>query len=441
MSDDTGVTLLQGDCLSLMRTLESESVHFAVTSPPYFQLRSYLPDDHPDKAQELGLEDTPEAYLERMVEVFRELRRVLRKDGTFACNVGDSYASKWPCNRRNVIGAGSLENGKREARPERTGFKLKDKDLMMMPSRLAIEMQNDGWWLRSMLPFVKRSAMPESATDRPSSAIEYVFIFSKSQRYYWDASAVRRPARFGHSPAPGMYDRLIGNNQHRDGRVRSGRIGGEHGSVEKGEGGDRNLRNSDFYFDSLDLAIEATRAELAHLMHLRERGGLLLDGEGEPLALDVNPQALAAAHFASFPERLVSPLIQAGSSEYGVCSQCLAPYVRIVEKGALVGENGKKTNLVDPVKRDGSLTAWSRPGGKVETVVPNAYRESKTTGWKASCQCAAEVVPATILDPFAGSGTTCLVATKLGRKSIGIELSEAYGDIFSKRNAQLGLYL
>jgi len=196
----------------------------------------------------------------------------------------------------------------------------------------------------------------------------------------------------------------------------------------------RNLRNSDFYFDSLDLAIEATRAELAHLTHLRERGGLLLSGD-EPLALDVNPQALADAHFASFPEKLVAPLIQAGTSEWGCCAECGAPWVRVVEKGEFTRTGGsyKVTKGSDPMSKSTTFGTPDMPSGRYAT---------RTTGWQASCKCGTTAgQPCTVLDPFAGSGTVMRVATKLGRKSIGIELSEEYLRICRRRNSQLGLLL
>jgi DNA modification methylase len=181
------VRILQGDCREMLQSLPDESVHCCVTSPPYFNLRDY------NVAGQIGLESRPEEYVEALVGVFREVRRVLRKDGTLWLNLGDSYASRWPCNRRNVIGSGSLANGKREARPERMGWGLKDKDLMLIPHRVAMALQEDGWWLRSDTVWHKPNPMPESVRDRPTRAHEYLFLLAKSQGYYYDATAIREP--------------------------------------------------------------------------------------------------------------------------------------------------------------------------------------------------------------------------------------------------------
>src|SRR4029453_11781386 len=177
--------LLVGDCRELLPTLLAQSVHCVVTSPPYFGLRDY------GTAGQIGLEASLEDYITTLVEVFREVRRVLRDDGTCWLNLGDSYASAWPCNRRNVVGNGSLPNGKREARPPRLPGGLKEKDLMMVPARVALALQADGWYLRSDIIWAKKAPMPESVTDRPTSAHEHVFLLTKKARYFYDAEAVK----------------------------------------------------------------------------------------------------------------------------------------------------------------------------------------------------------------------------------------------------------
>jgi site-specific DNA-methyltransferase (adenine-specific) len=343
------IKLLHGDCRDLLRTLPDASVHACITSPPYWNLRSYLHADHPDKAREIGSESSPDAYLATMVAVFREVKRVLRNDGVMFCNMGDAYSNK---------------------------------QLQMMPARLALALQADGWWLRSMLPWLKRSAMPESVTDRPASAVEYVFLLTKSARYFWDAEAVKRSAQYGFSSTEGakIWGRAVGVAPMR-----------ASSTVTPGDGGSRNMRNSDLFYDSLEDAPEPTprmrRVKIpggwdtgdgAHgtvhrngrtsaeyqeqLAPVADRGpspeplGLICDADGSPLALDVNPAAFSAAHFATFPPKLVEPLIRAGCP----------------------------------------------PGG-------------------------------TVLDPFAGAGTTLLVADRLQRDAIGIELSDAYGAMADAR--------
>ena len=224
------IRLLTGDCRDVLATLPACSVHTVVTSPPYYALRSYLDASHPDKHRELGSEATPEAYLAAMVEVFREVRRVLRDDGTCWVNMGDSYATQ---------PAGNFGKGKRDVRPfdtyrsniamDTTRF-AKPKDLLMMPARLALALQADGWWVRSDIIWHKPNPMPESCTDRPTSAHEHVFLLSKRARYYYDADAVReaqvepergRDAANGSAAAPRHRHRPV-HRLRRDGAAPAG---------------------------------------------------------------------------------------------------------------------------------------------------------------------------------------------------------------------------
>jgi hypothetical protein len=158
------------------------------------RLRSYLPDDHPDKAKEIGQEPTLRGYLLRLVEVFREVRRVLKEDGTCWVNCGDSFAG--------YGGGGQGKNGEMRKRAvvqarsrmaDKLGGGFKPKDLMMVPARLAIALCEDGWWLRSEVVWWKRNSLPESVKDRPSKAHEMIYLLAKSERYLYDAAAVREP--------------------------------------------------------------------------------------------------------------------------------------------------------------------------------------------------------------------------------------------------------
>lgn len=175
--------ILIGDALARLRELPDESVHCCVTSPPYWGLRDY------DVEGQVGLEDTPEAYVARLVEVFAEVRRVLRVDGTCWVNLGDSYA------REPAKGGSGTPNGRNLAEMGFTGAKpvpsgLKPKDLVGIPWRVAFALQADGWWLRSDIIWHKPNPMPESVTDRPTKAHEYVFLLTKSERYAYDAGAI-----------------------------------------------------------------------------------------------------------------------------------------------------------------------------------------------------------------------------------------------------------
>jgi site-specific DNA-methyltransferase (adenine-specific) len=248
------------DCLEALRKLPDESVHCVVTSPPYWGLRDY------GISGQLGLESSFQDYLATMVEVFREVRRVLRKDGTLWLNMGDTYASAWVCNRRNVVGNGSLENGKRANRPNRLGDGLKEKDLVGMPWRLAFALQADGWYLRSDIIWHKPNPMPESVTDRPTKAHEYVFLMSKIERYFYDAEAVRED---GVEPNRKRNDRIGGANGH---TVRHS-LGGMIGASAK-----RNKRT----------------------------------------VWTIPTAPFPEAHFATFPPALVEPCILAGCPKGGI---------------------------------------------------------------------------------------------------------------------------
>lgn len=175
--------ILQGDCREALQSLPDASVHMAVTSPPYWGLRDYGTEG------QLGMERTPEEYVAKMVGVFREVRRVLRDDGTLWLNLGDSYyAAGWECRRRNKVGAGSLPPDQRASGKFARGLKVKD--LVGIPWRVAFALQEDGWWLRQDIIWHKPNPMPESAKDRCTKAHEYLFLLSKSESYYFDPVAI-----------------------------------------------------------------------------------------------------------------------------------------------------------------------------------------------------------------------------------------------------------
>lgn len=203
--------VIEGDCREVLAALPADLAQTCITSPPYWGLRDY------GVAGQLGLEATPEEYVARMVEVFREVRRVLRPDGTLWLNLGDCYAASSSSNhgrgaaRPAVNGRGQVQRGngwenpprrrpsfRRDGAPEmvaghRGGFALKPKDLVGIPWRVAFALQADGWWLRSDIIWAKPNPMPESVTDRPTKAHEYLFLLSKSEQYFYDADAIREP--------------------------------------------------------------------------------------------------------------------------------------------------------------------------------------------------------------------------------------------------------
>lgn len=190
---DESVTLHLGDALTVARTLDAGSVDCIVTSPPYFGLRSYLDDDHPDKAAEHGAEPDPRLFVERLVHLFRELRRVLADDGTLWLNLGDSYSS----GTRTTY----ADTGKAIGRigMSRQPSAIPGKNLLGMPWRTALALQDDGWILRNDIIWLKPNAMPESVTDRLSSRHEHLFMLTKSRQYHFDLGPIREP----HVSTPG----------------------------------------------------------------------------------------------------------------------------------------------------------------------------------------------------------------------------------------------
>lgn len=182
--------ILVGDCLSLMKSISSSSVDSVITSPPYFGLRDY------GHAGQIGLESTPEEYISKIVEVMREVKRVLKTEGTLWLNIGDSYATGTKAERQQSKNPGVGSNrpeAQNSVRRIGTPEGLKTKDLIGIPWRLAFALQADGWYLRQDIVWHKPNAMPESVTDRCTKSHEYVFLLTKSQRYYFDNSAVKEP--------------------------------------------------------------------------------------------------------------------------------------------------------------------------------------------------------------------------------------------------------
>jgi DNA modification methylase len=379
------VQLLQGDCLDILPTLPAGIVQTCVTSPPYYGLRDYGVDG------QIGLEQTPDEYIARLVAVFREVRRVLKDDGTLWLNLGDSYASStkgsgggWALDPKNytsksaAYGARNFNMG--DAKP---------KDLLMIPARVAIALQADGWYIRSEIIWHKPNPMPESVKDRPTKSHEMIYLLAKSARYFYDADAVREP----HVSTPERYAREKERYKER----------GKYLAVTQG--------GKDTVFSN----------ELNPL------------GRNRRDVWTVATRPYKGAHFATFPPALIEPCILAGSSEKGQCPKCGKAWVRVVdtpkypkEMRARPGDNGVKIGY-------GHKTVNTTGGGQ---KMQNWREENPpiTTGWQPTCACdAGDPVPQIVLDPFNGSGTTGAVAVQHGRDYIGIELNAEYIELAKKR--------
>ncbi len=295
---------------------------------------------------------------------------------------------------------------------------LKQKDDAGIPWRVAFALQADGWWLRSAMPWLKGSAMPESVTDRPSSAIEYFFLLTKNQKYFYDVDAVR----VSHTESS------IKRNKYGQSKAACNQISVSREQLpgEKLNSTGRNRRNSDWFMDSIRDILEG------------ESGTLLHDENDIPTAIFCNPQPYKEAHFATFSPRLITPMILAGTSPRA-CEVCGAPWERVVEKGAPIDDWKKACGADSNGEYEGRAQkdyekARAENASEVKKRILAGMLERKTTGWQPTCTCQnSGNARCIVLDPFAGSGTTLWVAEQHGRDSIGIELSGEYCKLIRKR--------
>ena len=393
------IQFLQGDCLTVLKTLPDSSIQCCVTSPPYYGLRDYKVEG------QRGNEATPDEYVKGMVDIFREVKRTLRDEGTLWLNLGDTYAANRTYQAPSTKGGAKHSPAQASQSANKVPEGLKAKDLIGIPWRVAFALQQDGWYLRAACPWIKRNSMPESAKDRPTTVIEHMFMLTKTNSPYYDHQAVkvecspdmRRRAAAGHTR--GAAGKLDASRNDQDS------LRGEHAKkidVSKG----RARRTSDWFFESWQ--------------------GLLQDGDEEPMAFIVNTKPYKGAHFACFPPDLVRPCILASTSEKGCCPDCGAPYERVTEREPSDWQTERKA-AGEPVRHGLSGAAASGAGGFKDEV-------SHTTGWKPTCDCAhKDPIPQTILDPFGGSGTTAQVAQEHGRNAILIELNSDYIELAKKR--------
>lgn len=362
-----------GDCREIMERwiFDDVKVQTCVTSPPYFGLRDY------GVAGQLGLESTPDEYIRKMVRVFQDVRDLLTDDGTLWLNIGDSYSNdgKWGGSSggkhvKELHGNTGIGRGKKN-----TG--LKTKDLIGIPWMLAFALRADGWYLRQDIIWHKPNPMPESVTDRCTKAHEYIFLLSKSPKYYFDNEAIKTPC----SPKTATVKT----------------------TPRKGSG------------------VESTGEKVNAWME--ENGGRYIPEKANKRSVwSVSSRPYKGAHFACFPPELIEPCILAGTSEGGHCSKCGTRQVRQLEKTAMVIDRSDRTHELGRTRTSGTMVSPAT---------------SKTTGWVPGCKCGVGFEPDIVLDPFMGSGTTAAVALKYDRQYLGCELNNDYKKLQDERIAKL----
>lgn len=378
--------ILVGDALARLQQIENESVDCIVTSPPYFGLRDY------GISGQIGLEHSIEHYLARLVDVFREARRVLKRSGTVWLNIGDCYTTTFQGGPPASGGAIQRRNrGTHRAKNLKLGEGLKAKELLGIPWRLAFALQRDGWYLRSDLVWEKPNAMPESVKDRPTRAHEYLFLLTREPDYFYDHIAIREPhtAKFRN---PGNKSR---------------------------EYVDR---------DPVHAASGKKRPANDRAYHPA--------GRNKRSVWRIPTAPFRGAHFATFPPKLAETCIRAGSSEHGVCSRCGAPWERVtssIRAEAPEQAYGGKWATAERKASGRRLIESIRARREMGLAHGAEFPAPITIRWAASCKCRKARVPATVLDPFGGSGTTLVEAERLGRSGIIIELNPEYAALARAR--------
>lgn len=474
-----------------MRELPDQSVHCVVTSPPYWGLRDYgtaiwrggnVPhcdhsrsvslgpkqtrgagngNGHAAKADridrrecvkcgatktdsQIGLEQSPDEYVAEMVDVFREVRRVLRDDGVLWLNMGDAYANGTSADRSPTSTEGPAVpaswSGRSQSVRSGTPSGLKTKDLIGLPWMIAFALRADGWWLRQDNVWAKRNCMPESVRDRTTRAHEMVFMLTKSgSSTFW---AHRERAGMREEPMPDY--RWVNKITREETTVRP------IGWPETGKDIWRRINlwtGWDYFYDAVAIEEEgdipagtraakgaAVRSDLKHVNGRPPEYYEYTGKRNKRSVWHVATQPFAEAHFATMPTAIVETCVLAGSSERGCCVACGAPWVRQVEHNLVARPDAPTKSRVN------ARVAAADAGDQGSNRQKDGHRQgmgldNRTTGWAPSCQCSGEpgVIPCTVLDPFAGAGTTALVADRLGRNAILIELNPQYIDIARRR--------
>ena len=372
------IKVLQGDCREVLKTLSDKTFNTCVTSPPYWGLRDYGEDN------QLGLEETPQEYVANLVEVFREVRRVLRDDGTVWLNLGDSYVSgksRYSSNPQTISKAKSHNEPTDGKKPDLNKHSYyQDKSLAMVPSLFAIEMIKRKWILRNEIIWHKPSCMPASATDRFTVDFEKLFFFTKNKKYYFKQQF--EPVK------------------------------------------EVSLKRAEYGWDGV-VVDGIGRNSPAKTDKMGERWANP-NGRNKRTVWSINTASFKGAHFAVYPPELIESPIDAGCPEY-IDKKTGKPRERVIEKKSLERYELPEDNPnYRPARYKGKYDTLhgGNTGQKFAIYNDKGYDDGRDSS---------EFTPGVVLDPFFGSGTTAEVAMKQGKDWVGIDLNDEYIGISEKR--------
>jgi DNA modification methylase len=380
--------IYEGNNIDVLKTLPDESVDCVVTSPPYWGLRDY------DQEDQLGLEETPEEFVDNLVKVFSEVKRVLKSTGTLWLNLGDSYAMS-SMRGKNSEFKGIIDQSKQGivGVNKKIPQGLKAKDLVGIPFRVAFALQADGWYLRQDIIWNKPNPMPESVQDRCTKAHEYIFLLSKSSKYFYDIDAIREPFNEG-----GLK------------RINQVNLKNQKGST-RGNGGMRKNGNM-------------------------KAVGNIEKGKNKRSVWTITTKPYKEAHFATFPIELPTYCIKAGCPEK-VCKKCGKHYIDVYEEK--LGELSEVYN--GKAIKDYSKAKAQNPSDTKRRILESMRKRKTLIGSKPQCNCNVGYQGGIVLDPFMGSGTTGLAAQEQGRNYVGIDLNPKYIEIAERRLQQMNLFV
>lgn len=465
--------IIENDVRVGLAQLPDQSAHCIVTSPPYWGLRAYgtepqVWDGDPDCLHEwgggfccrcgawrgeLGLEPDPDLWVSHIVGIFRAVRRVLRDDGTIWLNIGDAYTGSGKgqmgdgtaSDRRGAkqsTSAGTTTGGLPILRSQRrpsdrvdhggwsagrlestrigAAYNLPAKSLLLLPFRIALALQDDGWIIRKDIIWAKPSPMPESVSDRPTSAHEYLFLISKRPSYYYDQEAIREPlSGTAHARGSGVNPKAAEPGT----RIRANTSFSRAVRYLQGGRQRATARGSMRYAAGYRLAPER-RGGCAGLQTRADNPA----GRNARSVWTISPEPQSVDHYASYPTELVRRCVAAGTSEQ-CCAECGAPWRRRMADPVPVAGRGSRNR----VRKLAGAAGNDRLSTHMGSSVPREPTKRALHGWEPSCGCDAPTVPATVLDPFAGTGTTGVAALQLGRSFVGIELKPAYVRMAERR--------